>query len=427
VTWADLAVVAAIVVLWAVISGPAERAGVTAPMVFTVGGLAFGGDHTFDITLSATSIRLTAEITLVLILFSDAARLRLTSLRHDVGLPTRLLGIGLPLTVVLGAVFAHLFFGGLATWFAVLAAACLAPTDAGLGAGIVTNASVPSRVRRALNVESGLNDGIIAPLVSLTVAILIGETSGSSGPLLHALREIGVGALIGIGAGVAAGWILSLAIRRRWTEPGTVVVATPAAAIGTYALAVTVHGNGFVAAFLAGLCFGIFKHQLGARSLELTEGSGQLLACLVWFAFGAAMLRPSLSSPDLLRCLGYAALSLTVIRMLPVCIALYRTHLGTPTVAFIGWFGPRGLASVIFALLAFDQLGQRAGLVLTLVSITVALSILLHGLSANPLIARYGSHAQLREPDHPLLQVTEVPSARRPFGNIDSPMGRRAA
>jgi NhaP-type Na+/H+ or K+/H+ antiporter len=426
VTWADLAIVAAIVVLWAVISVPAERVGITAPMVFTVGGLALGGDHAFHITLSASAIRLTADITLVLILFSDAARLRLTSLRHDMGLPARLLGIGLPLTVVLGALFVRVVFGGIGTWFAVLVAACLAPTDAGLGSGIVTNTAVPSRVRRALTVESGLNDGIVAPLVSLAVAILIGESTGSHGSVLHALREIGIGALIGVGAGLAAGWILAFAIRKGWTESGTVVLATPAAAIGTYALAVTLHGNGFVAAFVAGLCFGIFRHQLGNRSLELAEGSGQLLACVVWFAFGAAMLRPSLSSPDLLRCLGYAVASLSLVRMIPVCVALYRTHLGAATVAFIGWFGPRGIASVIFALLAFDQLGQRADLVLTVVSITVALSILLHGLSANPLIARYASHARLREPDHPLLRVSEVPTARRTFGNIDSPKDRPA-
>jgi NhaP-type Na+/H+ or K+/H+ antiporter len=296
-----------------------------------------------------------------------------------------------------------------------------------LGAGIVTETSVPSRVRRALNVESGLNDGIVAPLVSLAVAILIGEASESHGPLLHAIREIGVGALVGIGAGLVAGWILALASRRGWTASGTTRIATPAAAIGTYALAVALHGNGFVAAFLAGLCFGIFKHQLGARSLEVTEGASQLLACLVWFAFGAAMLRPSLSSPEFLRCLGYAVVSLTVVRMVPVSIALYRTHLGPATVAFIGWFGPRGLASVIFALLAFDQLGQEARLVLTVVSITVALSIVLHGLSANPLIARYSTHARLQEPDHPLLQSSEVPAARRSFGNFESPDERHVA
>jgi sodium/hydrogen antiporter len=427
VTWADLTIVAGIVVLWAVISGPAERLGLTAPMVFTFGGLAFGADQTFHITLSATFIRTTAEITLVLILFSDSARLRLTSLRHDVGLSARLLGIGLPLTVVLGALAARLVFGGIGVWFAVLAAACLAPTDAGLGAGIVTNPLVPSRIRRTLNVESGLNDGIVAPLVSLAVAILVGESSGTHAPVIHALREIGVGALVGVGVGLAAGWILALAVRKGWAESGTVLVATPAAAIGTYALAVAVHGNGFVAAFLAGLCFGIFRHHLGPGSLELTEGSGQLLACVVWFAFGAAMLRPSLSSPDFGRCVLYAVLSLTVVRLVPVCLALYRTHLGAATVAFIGWFGPRGLASVIFALLAFDQLGQRASLVLTSVSVTVGLSILLHGFSANPLIARYGAHARQRKPDHPLLQTVEVPATRRTFGSLSHADGAHAA
>ncbi len=426
-TWADLAVIAVLILVWTAISGRAERVGITAPMAFAVGGLALGGDHAFHITVSAATIRVTAEITLVLVLFSDAARLRLTSLRHDVGLPARLLGIGLPLTVALGALFAHFLLAGLGTWLAVLAAACLAPTDAGLGAGIVTDSSVPSRIRRALNVESGLNDGIVAPLVSLAVAVLVGEASNSHDPLLHAVREIGIGVLVGAGAGLATGWILAYASRRGWTESGTIVLATPAAAIGTYALAVALHGNGFVAAFLAGLCFGIFRHELEPRSLELSEGSSQLLACVVWFAFGAAMLRPSLSSPDFLRCLGYAVLSLTVVRMLPVGVALYRTHLGTATVAFIGWFGPRGLASVIFALLAFDELGQEASVVLSVVSITVALSILLHGLSANPLIARYRSHARLREPGHPILRPSEVPAARRTFGTVEFPDERSPA
>src|ERR1700744_3453994 len=207
-TWADLAIVAGLVVLWTIVSGQAERIGITAPLVFTLGGLAFGAEPAFAFSLSPSTIRITAEITLVLILFSDSARLRLTSLRHDVGLPARLLGIGLPLTVVLGALATGLVFGGLGIWFAVLAAACLAPTDAGLGSGIVTNRLVPSRIRRTLNVESGLNDGIVAPLVSLAVAILVGESSGTHAPLVHAVREIGVGALVGVGAGLASGWIL---------------------------------------------------------------------------------------------------------------------------------------------------------------------------------------------------------------------------
>lgn len=425
-SWGDLAVVAALIVVWAVISGRAEKVGITAPMVFAVGGLALGGEHALHISLSASTIKITAEITLVLILFSDAARLRLTSLRHDMGLPVRLLGIGLPLTVALGAIFAAGLFRGLGTWLAILVAACLAPTDAGLGAGIVTNSAVPSRVRRALNVESGLNDGIVAPLVSVAVAVLIGQSDNWSHSLLHALRDIGVGAIIGIGVGLATGWLLALAVRRGWAEPGTAAIATPASAIGTYALAVALHGNGFVGAFLAGLCFGIFRHRVSPRALDLTEGAGQLLASLVWFAFGAAMLRPTLSNPDLLRCVAYAAASLTIVRMVPVFAALYRTHLGVATSAFIGWFGPRGLASVIFALLAFEELGRQAEALLNVVSITVACSIILHGVSANPLIARYGHLAKTRRPDDPLFLVSEVPAARRSFGNIDAPDARRA-
>jgi len=427
VSWGDLAVVAALIVLWTAVSGRAEQIGITAPMVFAAGGLALGGEHALAISLSASTIKVTAEITLVLILFSDAARLRLTSLRHDMGLPVRLLGIGLPLTIVLGALLAGALFSGFGAWSAVLAAARLAPTDAGLGAGIVTNTAVPSRVRRALNVESGLNDGIVAPLVSLAVAVLIGQADNRAASLLHALREIGIGALIGVGVGLVTGWLLALAVRRGWTESATAAIATPAAAIGTYALAIALHGNGFVAAFLAGLCFGAFRHLVSPRALDLTEGAGQLLSCLVWFAFGAAMLRPSLSDPDLLRCLAYAVTSLTVVRMLPVFIALYGTRMGTATSAFIGWFGPRGLASVIFALLASEELGHQADTLLNVVSVTVACSVVAHGVSANPLIARYSRVANRRQPDHPLSLASEVPPVRRSFGGTEGAHAHRAS
>ncbi len=417
-SWGDLAVVAAIIVLWAAVSGRAERFGITAPMVFVIIGLALGGEQALHITLTTSTIRVGSELTLVMVLFADAARVRVSSIRLDFGIPARLLSVGLVLTVGLGALMAHLVFSSLGIWVALLIAMCLAPTDAGLGSGIVTNASVPSRVRRALNVESGLNDGIVAPLVSLAVAVIAGESDEMSASFLHALREIGLGALVGVGGGLAAGWILTVAVRRGWTERGAVGVATIAAALGSYAFAVSVQGNGFVAAFLAGLCFGIFRHRIGPRVLELTEGSGQLLACLVWFAFGAAMLRPAISSPVVLRSLVYAIISLTVIRMVPVALAMIGTHLGGATVAFMGWFGPRGLASVIFALLASDQLGQKGSTVVTVVSITVALSVLAHGLSANVLIDRYGRVVASHGTDHPVGVEMQVPAPRRTFGSI---------
>jgi NhaP-type Na+/H+ or K+/H+ antiporter len=427
-TWADLAVVGALVVGWAAVSKWAGRIGVTAPMLFVAAGVALGGERVLHVTLSSSTMKVCAELTLVMVLFADAARVRLPSLRQDVGLPLRLLGIGMPLTVGLGALLDHWVFGSFGVWMAVLVAACLAPTDAGLGAGIVTDQSVPSRVRRALNVESGLNDGLVAPLVALGIAAVAGEMTGASGTsLLHAAREIGIGVLIGIGGGLVVGWLLAWTNRQNWTDSGAGAVATVAAAIGTYSAAVALHGNGFVAAFLAGLCFGVFQHEVGPQPLELTEGLGQLLACLVWFAFGAAMLRPALTSPEVLRALGYAVLSLTVVRMLPVALALFRTHVGLATVAFVGWFGPRGLASVIFALLAFDALGHESSTLLATVSITVALSVVVHGLSANPLISRYGAAGKSRDPDHPLQVHVAVPPVRRTFGAAPSTRPPHAA
>ena len=182
-------------------------------------------------SLSASTIRVAAEVTLVLVLFGDAARIRIHSLRQDVGLPVRLLGIGLPLTLVLGTFVAVALFGSFGIWMAVLTAACLAPTDAGLGQGIVTDPTVPSRVRRVENVESGLNDGIVAPLVSLAVAVLAGEETHGSDAVLHAIREIGLGVVIGVGGGLLLGWILALAVTHGWTEERAAALATTAGSL----------------------------------------------------------------------------------------------------------------------------------------------------------------------------------------------------
>ena len=260
---------------------------------------------------------------------------------------------------------------------------------------------------------------------SLAAAVIIGQADNWSSSLLHALREIGVGALIGVGIGLATGWILALAVRRGWAEPGHG---------HCHASRRHWHVRPHCCCTRERLCRRISRRTLlrdlsapsiSPRALELTEGAGQLLASLVWFAFGAAMLRPSLSDPGLLRCL--------VVRRCepdggpdgPGVHCALRTRLGLATSAFIGWFGPRGLASVIFALLASDELGHQADTLLNVVSITVACSIILHGVSANPLIARYSALSTMRQPDHPLSFVAEVPTARRSFGRIQPPGDQR--
>ncbi len=414
--WSDTAIVASVLVVWISVSGKAERFGITQPMVFTLTGLILGGNHDFGVSLNSSTVRLVAEVTLTLVLFADASRIQLPVLRHDLGTPSRLLGVGLPLTIIAGAAVAYELFGFDSVWMAILFGATLAPTDASLGAAIVNDPRVPSRVRRALNIESGLNDGIVAPLIAMAVTVLAGASTTDVHHVIVALREIGGGVAIGVGVGLLAGWLLSHAVTHEWTTADAASIAVTAAALGSYAIATSLDANGFVAAFVGGLCFSRFVPRIDAQVVEGCERTGQLLGCFVWFLFGAGMLRPALESPLLARALVYALISLTVVRMVPVALSLIGTKLGRPTVAYVGWFGPRGMASVIFALLASDSLGSSAHLLLVVVSLTVGVSIVAHGFSANVLTGVYVRSVKALGPDHPVSQPLRVPRARRPLG-----------
>lgn len=413
VTWGDVALVAALIVLWSAFSHAFARWGISEPLVFVAAGVACGGVHDLSVSAQASSVRLLAEVTLVLVLFADASRVRIHALQHDPWLPVRLLGIGLPLTVMLGALFAHVLQPQSGWWAALLLGAVLAPTDASLGASIVTDPRLPARVRRALNVESGLNDGIVAPVVALAVAAVVGTSATIGTHVQTAIADIALGALVGLALGALVGRVLATAVQRHWTDGASLGVAVTATALGSYGLATAVHGNGFIAAFLGGLAFGASAQSIAPQLVEVDEQAGQLLSCLVWYVFGAAMLRPALSSALAPRAVLYALLSLSVVRLLPVAVALLRARLGRPTVAFVGWFGPRGLASVVFALLAADDLGRRATPLVTYVSLTVALSVVLHGLSANPFIRRYVSTLKNAPENAPVLAAVPVPPSSR--------------
>ncbi len=415
-TWGDVALVAALIVLWSTFSHAFARWGISEPLVFVTAGVACGGVHDLSVSAQASSVRLLAEVTLVLVLFADASRVRIHSLQHDPWLPARLLGIGLPLTVILGALFAHVLQPHSGWWAALLLGAVLAPTDASLGASIVTDPRLPARVRRALNVESGLNDGIVTPVVALAIAAVVGTSATIGTHVQSAVVEIALGALVGLALGALVGRVLATAVQRHWTDGASLGVAVTATALGSYGLATVVHGNGFIAAFLGGLAFGASAQSIAPQLVEVDEQAGQLLGCFVWYVFGAAMLRLALSSSLLPRAALYAVVSLTLIRLVPVALALVRSRLGHPTVAYIGWFGPRGLASVVFTLLAADELGQRVTPLVTYVSITIALSVLLHGLSANPLTTRYVQTLRSLSADAPVLAVVPVPpTSRRRF------------
>jgi sodium/hydrogen antiporter len=390
VSVSDLAIVAALVFGWGTLSARLERFDITAPIIFVVAGLLLthGPLVSLGIHPSNELIKSLAEFTLVLVLFSDASRVGLHELRQQAGLYLRLLGVALPLTIGLGTLLALALVGRSNIWLALLVGAALAPTDAALGAGMMANPVMPAGIRRLINVESGLNDGIATPFVLVAIA---GEVAGH-GPAV-AVADLALGLLIGVAVGGVGGLLVNAARRRGWAAEGFAGSAVLGLAVCTYASALALHGNGFVAAFVGGLAFGTTGGRRGEPLMPFVEETGALVSLLVWLAFGAVAVVPAVKGLTWQIAL-YAVLSLTVIRMLPVAVALIGAGLDRATVILVGWFGPRGLASVVFALLALEELGHGvAGRAVTVITITVVLSVLVHGATADPLATRYARRA----------------------------------
>jgi len=376
--------------LWGVLSGRLERADLTAPIVFVAVGGLFAATGLVDAPSLTQTLKPLVELTLVWVLFSDAAGVPFGQMREDSGRIARLLGVGLPLTVVAGWALALWLFPSQGVWLTLLVAAALAPTDAALGLPVVMNEAVPLRVRRLITVESGLNDGIVTPVVLFALAAAVSVEERESAPgLPEALAELGIGIVVGVGIGLAGGFALRWSRRRGWAADEFVGIAVLALALVTYTASLAIHGNGFVAAFCGGLAFGAAAGRRAPAELVFLEQASSLVSMLVWFAFGALAIPIVLVRADLVV-VAYAILSLTLVRMVPVALACWGAGLDRKTVLFVGWFGPRGLASLVFALLALEDLGPAADDVVAIIGVTVLLSVLAHGLSAAPLAARYG-------------------------------------
>ncbi|HTX69405.1 MAG TPA: cation:proton antiporter [Thermoleophilia bacterium] len=386
-----LGTVAVILVLWSTFSRPLDRRGVTSALVFMLAGLAVGVSALglVDLQLESVVAERVAELALVLLLFSDAMRLDLGALRHELGWPSRLLFIGLPLSLVAGVGAGYLAFPGMAFGSIFVLATMLAATDAALGQKVVSDEAVPARVRQALDVESGLNDGLSVPFFLVALDIANAELKGGVGSAVlgNAAEQIGWGLLAGAAAGLGGGLLFRLAERRGWFGPGWRQLLPLAAALVAFAVAGGLGGSGFIAAFVGGMVFGRASGEHGAASL-FTEETGDLLACFVWIGFGALVLGPVLTRLTW-HVVLYAVLSLTVVRMIPVAVAMVGSGARRPTVAFMGWFGPRGLASLVFGLLVVERGVPEQGTLLATVALTVALSVILHGLTSAPLVARY--------------------------------------
>jgi NhaP-type Na+/H+ or K+/H+ antiporter len=357
--------------------------------LFAGAGLILGplGLNVLRIDIAATDLKILAEAALAMVLFADAAHADLGVIRRAVGLPERLLLIGLPLTIMVGFLAAVALFPTLDFFAAALLAALLAPTDAALGAPVVTNQAVPAEMREALNLESELNDGICVPVVIILLDLVIGtevEHSTIQHLLVIIAEEIGIGLLTGVVLAVIAVSILKIAGRHQWISENWHQIFVVALAGLSFTGAQTFGGSGFIACFVGGLLFG-YLHDHPKELLGGAGSTGEVLAMLVWTIFGGQVLGRLLGRMEW-SMLIYATLSLTVIRMIPVLISLLGTRMSTGERLFIGWFGPRGLASIVFAVMVFNaNVPGKETLVLT-TACTVLLSVITHGATANPLI-----------------------------------------
>ena len=401
-----IAVFIVLIFFYSLVSGRLERTILTAPILFTVAGmLAFyflpelRGQRN-DLTL----LLRVAEVGLVLLLFSDASRIDLRVLRNFQSLPTRLLTTGMLLTTVLGALVARLVFRQLSLWEACILAAILAPTDAGLGQVITNSPRVPLKIRQALNVEAGLNDGLSVPLLLFFIALAGGAAeSGHSILTRFIMEQLGYGVFVGVSIGLLGGWLLGLAHARKWLRDAWQQLGVVALPMMCLVTSEPIGASMFIASFVCGLTVQLGFKQAGKHSVEFTEEWGQLINLSVFFLFGILFVRawPEFTLAQAL----YAVLSVTVIRMLPVAIALAGTGLSRPTVLFMGWFGPRGLASIVLGLVYLEKQSQQPGdaTIELAVMTTVLLSIFVHGLSAVPGMELYARKIESLPLDAPEL------------------------
>lgn len=381
-----------LVFLYSLVSERLERTILTAPIVFTAAGvlLMFALPVLGELEADRKAFLLLAEIGLVLTLFSDAARINLQVLKSNENLPVRLLGLGMLPTILLGAIGAAIVFPQLSVWEAGILAAILAPTDAGLGQVVVSSPRVPVRIRQALNVEAGLNDGLSVPFLMFFIGLAEVGTDGAGRVLMRfVVEQLGFGALVGVITGLAGGWLLGRARRRGWMAESLQELGLVALPLLCVIGCEPIGGSMFIAAYVAGIAVQVGFKEAAQQSVEFTEGWGRLLNFFVFFLFGMLVARAG--NQFTVPLAVYAVISLTVVRMLPVAISLIGMRLSAATAVFMGWFGPRGLASIVLGLVYLEQESHLPGesTIRLAVMATVMLSIFAHGFSAMPGIGLY--------------------------------------
>ncbi len=393
----NLAVLAVVAFLYSIVAQRMERTPFSGALVFITIGLLFGpvGLGILDISINQTEFRVLADLTLALVLFIDAANADLSVLKSQSYIPVRMLFIGLPLVIATGMLLGAWLFTDFGIYQLAILATILAATDAALGKAVVTNKSIPAGIREGLNVESGLNDGMCVPILFTFIALATGaQMEGGSTVLALKLvaEEIGIGLVVGLGM-AALGFKLALFCEKRgWISDIWLQVTVVALAVGCFTVAQSLHGSGYIAAFVGGMLFGSLTKSDTHRLVLASEGTAETLALVTWVIFGAVVVGRYyvFFTWDVLL---YSLLSLTAVRMVPIVLALMGTGESMAGKLFLGWFGPRGLASVVFTIIIIDEKVPGNDIMAVTVVCTITLSIILHGVSAGPLATLLAARA----------------------------------
>jgi NhaP-type Na+/H+ or K+/H+ antiporter len=389
----ELAILALFVFIYSLVAGRFERSMISGPMVFVVVGFLVGPSVLGWLDGDATNndLRVMADLTLALILFIDAANTDMSVLKRQFRIPSRMLLLGLPGAIILGFGFAALIFDGLSLYEAAILGTMLAATDAALGKAVITNEAVPARIREGLNIESGLNDGICVPILLFFIALAVSGDDGghSRSALTLVTEEIGIGMTVGLGLALFGSTLMRWCFKQGWVTEIWMQVTVVGLAIASFSVAQSLHGSGYIAAFTGGLLFGHLAKDDTHKLVLAAEGVGETLALVTWFMFGSLVIGQAFGSFSW-EVVVYALLSLTVIRIVPIVLSLAGSGESISSKMFLGWFGPRGLASIVFAIIVINAKVPQAEFLSMVVVCTVFLSLVAHGISANPLAKRLG-------------------------------------
>ena len=387
-----LAVICLLVFLFSLVAKRAERSMFTGPILFLLAGMLLGGAGAGWVSPQITPdvLRVLADITLALLLFADGAHSDRASLRDHAQLPVRMLAIGIPGSILLGVAAGIVLLPAFDLWQLAIMATALAATDAALGKSVVSDPRVPTYIRSTLNVESGLNDGLCVPILLVFIALSQSHHGDEPGMIALALtaQEIGIGLLVGLTVAGLGFQLIALAKARGFINSLWKRVPTVMLALLCFALTQSLHGSGYIAAFSGGLLFGHLARQRVHHMVVDAEGIGEVLGLTTWFLFGAAVV-PIVSQRLSWDMVAYALCCLTFVRMVPALVSLIGSGVSMKHALFMAWFGPRGLASIVFAIIILHEQVKEGDDIAVIIACTIFLSVILHGLSAAPLAHRF--------------------------------------